>query len=203
MKKAIYWIVIHLSRMLGGRGFGLRKIPGIMSLYSRLYAKAAPVGLFLVEVEGSRMYVHTEDEPLGRSLITLGSYERYETNLFKSMLTPGMKVIDVGANVGYYTLIAARAVGPTGRVFAFEPDPGNYELLLRNIELNGYRNIVASQCAVTGEASQIRLYIDKKNFGNRSLSPTVSYRTEDQFSCKHLVLMIFGLQHLLKQTFTL
>jgi FkbM family methyltransferase len=49
-----------------------------------------------------------------------------------------MRVLDVGANCGYFTLLMARCVGPNGEVFSFEPHPRTFRLLVRNIELNGY-----------------------------------------------------------------
>jgi predicted methyltransferase len=64
--------------------------------------------------------------------------DRYEpaiTRLFQETLQPGMVVIDIGAHVGYYTLLAAKLVGPTGKIYAFEPEPGNNEALNKNIEL--------------------------------------------------------------------
>jgi FkbM family methyltransferase len=79
-----------------------------------------------------------------------------------------MFVVDIGANIGYYSLMAAQLVGEEGRVFAFEPDPKNFELLSRNLELNGYRNVVAVQKAVSNTSGIVTLYIDETNFGNRS-----------------------------------
>ena len=58
-----------------------------------------------------------------------------------------MVVVDIGSNIGYYTLIAAKILGSSGKVYAFEPEPNNYELLLKNIEVNGYTNIVPVQKA--------------------------------------------------------
>src|SRR5215204_7241889 len=52
-------------------------------------------------------------------------FEPFEVELFKESLAPGMVVVDVSANVGYYALVAATIVGTRGRVFAFEPDPRN------------------------------------------------------------------------------
>jgi FkbM family methyltransferase len=81
--------------------------------------------------------------------MSLDAFEVETTQLFETLLEPGMVVIDVGAHVGYYTLIAAKAVGPTGKVFAFEPDDSNYSLLIKNVEINGYSNVVAVKQAVS------------------------------------------------------
>lgn len=170
MKDSIFKLLRRLGRGLGGRGLGLRKLPGAMSLYEYFYAKVAPEGVVLVEVQGSRMYVNPADEPVGRSLITQGSYERCETELFRSLIAPGMTVVDIGANIGYYTLIAAALVGVSGKVYAFEPEPSNYGLLTRNIEANGYANVLALPEAVSDRAGSVTLYIDSQNCGNRSFS---------------------------------
>jgi FkbM family methyltransferase len=55
---------------------------------------------------------------------------------------------DVGANVGFYTLLLARLVGAEGRVFAFEPVPRNVELLRRHVEMNSYQNVRIFPCAL-------------------------------------------------------
>jgi FkbM family methyltransferase len=80
-----------------------------------------------------------------------------------------MTVVDIGANIGYYSLIAAEPIGTDGKVYAFEPDPDNYALLVRNVELNGYRNVETVEKAVSSESGFVTLYIDRSNFGNRSL----------------------------------
>jgi FkbM family methyltransferase len=77
----------------------------------------------------------------GALLFVYGTTEFLGTQLVRSLLEPADTVVDVGANLGEYTLIAARRVGPAGRVFAFEPHPGNNRLLTRSIETNGLANV--------------------------------------------------------------
>ncbi len=168
MKAAIFKLLNTLGRRFSGRGLGLERVERLKAFYEYVYQRVAPSSVVLVESQGSRMYVNARDEPLGRSLVTQGIYEAYETQLFKSSVRPGMTVVDIGANVGYYTLLAAGLVGETGEVYAFEPEPGNYELLVRNVELNGYKNVVTQQKAVSDSAGAVKLYIDSANFGNRS-----------------------------------
>lgn len=72
-------------------------------------------------------------------------YEPFTTELFEQAIQPAATVLDIGAQFGYFSLIAARKVGHGGCVYSFEPAPANFELLQRNIELNRYIDII---CAV-------------------------------------------------------
>lgn len=87
-----------------------------------------------------------------------GVWEKRETKVFVDSVHEGDVVVDVGANVGYYTLIAARLVGSTGRVYAFEPDPRNFRYLERNVRLNGLDNVILEQKAVSDRSGSIQLF---------------------------------------------
>lgn len=147
----------------------ISRIPGIIPLYEFLYEKTKPRGTILIECERNKMYVNTDDRYIGPLLI-MDAYERQQTRLFKGLLKPGMVVLDIGANIGYYSLIAARIVGPNGKIYAFEPEPRNYELLEKNISVNGCTNVVPVQRAVSNRRGRVRLFIDKVNLGGHSLS---------------------------------
>ena len=101
--------------------------------------------------------------------LAMDRYEEGTTRLLRQIIKPGMAVIDAGAHVGYYTLLAARQVGPTGRVYAFEPEPANYDLLLRNIQRNEYTNIVAVNAALSRGVGQATLYLTGLDNGRHSL----------------------------------
>jgi FkbM family methyltransferase len=77
-----------------------------------------------------------------------------------------MTAVDLGANIGYFTLLLARAVGPGGRVVAFEPDPVNAELLRRNVADNGYAQAEVVQAAVADHDGSMMLWQDPANFGD-------------------------------------
>jgi FkbM family methyltransferase len=85
-----------------------------------------------------------------------GTYEREQTRLFEHLLRPGGVVLDVGANVGYYTLLASVLVGDGGAVHAFEPEPRNAEFLRRHLRINGRRNVTVQQAAVSDRAGTAR-----------------------------------------------
>ncbi len=78
-------------------------------------------------------------------------------------LREGDCVIDIGANIGAFAVLAARMVGETGRVFAYEPDPVCCERLRENVQLNGLQNVVVVNSAVSGEAGTARLHRHDKN----------------------------------------
>lgn len=82
----------------------------------------------------------------------LGTYERAKQRMFADSVRPGAVVFDVGANVGFYTLIAARRSGVAGRVFAFEPLPRNVAFLRRHLQHNRLSNVDVIEAAVSDTA---------------------------------------------------
>ena len=106
---------------------------------------------------GGKMLVRTDDL-LGRVLAISGIHEPNVTSAFRAALEPGDVCLDIGAHVGYYTVLAARLVGSEGHVYAFEPSPTNYKRLLANVELNGFDNVTASELAVGAEPGAAVLY---------------------------------------------
>lgn len=82
----------------------------------------------------------------------------------------GETVIDVGANVGAYTLLAAKLVGENGRVVALEPEPINFNLLKRNIEINGFKNVILLQLAAWNKDGSAVMEI-RRNIADHTLSP--------------------------------
>jgi FkbM family methyltransferase len=77
-----------------------------------------------------------------------GLYEKDVTELLMSVVSAGMTVIDLGASIGYYTLLASRLASVTGKVFAFEPDPDAYSYLRKNVDRNRCTNVRAVNKAV-------------------------------------------------------
>ena len=82
-----------------------------------------------------------------------------ERRLFTGLLRPGMSVVDVGANIGYYALMARQSVGPEGRVVCFEPEPTNAAELRRNIAESGFTNVTVVEAAVGGERGSAKLLL--------------------------------------------
>lgn len=96
-------------------------------------------------------------------------WEATETKWFVQSLRRGDVVVDVGANIGYYTVLAGLLVGETGRVYAFEPDPVGFEILRQNVVLNGLHNVVLEQKAVSNESGSLRLFLAQENKGDHRI----------------------------------
>jgi FkbM family methyltransferase len=100
-----------------------------------------------VPVEGGfRLCVDTT-EGIGRVLVISGIWEPQVTALFQRILSAGDVCVDIGANAGYFTLLASRLVGPRGHIYAFEPAPKNYAQLTANLKLNEVSNVTALNVA--------------------------------------------------------
>ena len=121
--------------------------------------------------EPLRLIVHGErDRFVSRQIREEGIWEPYETSLLLDLLAPGGVFVDVGANLGYFSMVAARAVGGNGRVFAFEPEPENFRLLQANAELNGLQPRIHSlQAGLAAGDGQGRLYLSATNLGDHRI----------------------------------
>ena len=117
-----------------------------------------------------------QDTDVSLSLIVHGCWEKYETQVFRKIVKKDMVVVDIGAHIGYYTLIAAELVGLKGKVFAFEPDPDNYNLLVKNIKLNGYTNIISVKKAISNKTGKAKLFMSSKNKSSSQLYHADSLR---------------------------
>ena len=87
-----------------------------------------------------------------------------------------MVAVDVGANVGFHTLVMARCVGATGRVHALEPEPRNFKLLTRAVEEAGYRQVRLHRAAAARATGRELLYVAGDNRGDHRLTPAAEAR---------------------------
>lgn len=99
----------------------------------------------------------------------IGSYERHNQGLFRERVHPGAVVLDIGANVGFFTLLASKLAGPSGHVHAFEPLPRNLYYLEQHIRLNEASNITVHSLAVTSSTGTAR-FGDGENTSQGRLS---------------------------------
>jgi FkbM family methyltransferase len=111
-----------------------------------------------IKIDGHILFYNPSDY-LAIAELAAG-HEPEVKNTIAQFLRPGMTMIDAGANIGYFTLFAARMVGPQGHVYAFEPVPSTVGFLRKNVEKNGYSDRVAIvPNAVTDKSSQVRIIL--------------------------------------------
>lgn len=134
-------------------------------LESRCRALTKPVYLgehtVLSRILGSyKLYLDTRDTGFGSHVMLDGYWEMWLTIFFARHLRPGMTVVDVGANFGYYTVLFGALVGKAGRVWAFEPNPETAAYLRRSVELNGFRLRTTIVAAAAGgeDGGKVRLF---------------------------------------------
>lgn len=114
-------------------------------------------------------------EWLGRHIYVTGEYEPATTAVIKGLLRPGDTFVDVGANAGYFSLLAADCVGRNGSVFAFEPVPHTHKLLTDNLVLNGVPRCEVSDVAVSNSDGKCEMFV-----GPRDHSGVSSFRKLDE-----------------------
>lgn len=141
---------------------------------SRIVKRVANLAIDLLksnytEIDDHKMMLDINDS---LRLSIKGIYEPFETELLKNQIGSGNTVLDIGANIGYYTLIFAKSVGSEGRVFAFEPDPTNFNLLKQNIALNGYQNVTLEQKAVYSANRTMELFLNEDNQSDHRIYQT-------------------------------
>jgi FkbM family methyltransferase len=96
-------------------------------------------------------------------VLWVADFEAAERNLVTRVVRPGMRVVNVGANIGLYTIITGKLAGPKGEVHAFEPSTTTYERLQRNTRLNDLANVVTNNIALSDTEGRLILRSDPKD----------------------------------------
>jgi FkbM family methyltransferase len=108
---------------------------------------------------GFQIYLNPQDySPVSTSIATAGWLNLPLTAFIKKVLKPGMTFVDVGANIGYFTLLAAKIVGQ-GHVYAFEPEQTNFELLSKSVRANDLENVDIYQKVLCDTEGLTKLYL--------------------------------------------
>jgi FkbM family methyltransferase len=122
-----------------------------------------------IDVNGFKMYVDPTDAlDLKKNQI----FEKFETELVTQHISNGDTILDIGANIGYFTLLFSKLVGETGIVHAFEPDPNNFSILKKNIEINNIKNVVLNQKAISDVSKKISFYLCDYNHAQHRIYPS-------------------------------
>ncbi|WP_052330026.1 FkbM family methyltransferase [Thermicanus aegyptius] len=107
---------------------------------------------------GPKIFLDTRELSLTAHIIADGLWESWITEVFVASLSPGVTVLDIGANCGYYSLLAAQLTGPSGRVHAFEPNPFHHENLIKSKLINGFNHLEIHPFALSDRNEEIILY---------------------------------------------
>jgi len=152
-------------------------------LVNRLLGRFLEIRLF----DGIRLRLVNPLEYHQRVLLFSESYEPETTRFLAAILRPGMVFMDVGANLGYYTLLAAKRVGPGGQVHAFEPAPAQFRHLSLNVGINSATNVALNNCAMADRDGEADLFLsDGWNQGTHSLGKTLGQKRSCRVRCTSL-----------------
>jgi tRNA G37 N-methylase Trm5 len=128
----------------------------LLNHYPRLKS-FMPDRYFAFRYPGGRIYWNPKNSR-GMLARVLGMYENQKMDAVVKLLRPGSTFIDVGANVGDFSLLAASVVGDGGKVLCFEPEPRNCYWLKRSIGLNRYENVTVFELALSDSDGEAQLY---------------------------------------------
>ena len=116
-----------------------------------------------IELTGFKMYIRQGDWSVGVHIARDLAYEPHVAREIRSVLSEGDVFVDIGANIGYFALLAAAVVGDSGKVIAFEPNPSNCELIQLSMLANDFHNISVQQTAVLDKAQAVALEVEGSN----------------------------------------
>lgn len=152
-----------------GKGID-KKLPFLVVAYKSVFSRLQKDGVTEVKIpKNIRMLVSNKDAGLGMYLRTKKVFEPLQTRLFLRTVKKNNIVFDIGANVGYYTLLASKKVGNRGKVYSFEPDPRNLILLKENVIRNNCTNVVIMPVALSRKTGRARFTQDPANPGESGL----------------------------------
>ncbi len=161
-----------------------RRVPFARGAYYGVYSRLSQA-LLDVETPSGTLTVDLRDRSVAQKLYLGRAYEPRECELLTRLIEPGMTFFDVGAHVGYYTLLAGRRVGNAGRVVSFEPEPRNFELLSENVRRNTLASVQIVNAAVGAREGELQLYRDPDYAGHHRIH-AVSGRASVYVRCTTL-----------------
>jgi FkbM family methyltransferase len=135
------------------------------------------IGERRIAYKGTYMYATSVDRWVALLLWKYGILEAYELQVARSMIRPGMHILDVGSNIGFHSLEFARWTGPSGKVDAFEPAPENYVVLKRNVEASGLDNVSTFEIAVSDRAGETTMYLSPAHRGDHRIVASAETRS--------------------------
>ncbi len=132
----------------------------------------------------------SDDSAESSSIGTVGWLNLSLTELFRKTVKKGMTFVDAGANIGYYTLLAASLVGESGRVYAFEPESESFTLMVKSIEHNRFQNITVERAALASEEAIVDASIPASPDRHATLSKNTEESMRQQAPKREAALII-------------
>lgn len=151
-------------------------------------------------VHGPKIYVDTRELSMSGHIIMNGDWEQWMTKVFMECVRPGMTVCDLGANCGYYSLIASHLVGSTGKVHSFEPNPFHHENLLKSKLINGFYHMDIHPVAVADCDKEVTLFTPERLMASASLSELVVHDVSSVDQVQTIKVPAVNIESYLKNT---
>jgi FkbM family methyltransferase len=167
-------ILKGLSFASGGNRLALRLAPRSLITVPYNFVLSRVPDPYLAEIGGKKMLLDVRRNQVARELFLRGTWEPFETRLVKDLVSEGDVAVDIGANIGYYSLIMAAVAK---KVYAFEPDAASFNLLRDNVKLNGLDNVTLVNKAVSDRKGELRFY-HSENSARGGISPFLATATE-------------------------
>lgn len=141
------------------------------SLYERILRNESDQGIVTRTIQGNTMHLDLQDTGISQELLLWGWHEKKCTEVFREVLfdlrsevNGEISVLEIGANLGYFALIEADALGERASIYAVEPVPKNMELVRRSVNANGYENrFTLSQQAIGVENGMTEIHLSQRS----------------------------------------
>lgn len=147
----------------------IHKLPITELAYRKIFYFGREIGESTIPFKNRLLTVHTKDISMVPALIN-NNFEEYELEVFESLVKPGSTILDIGANIGVYSLIASDKLGKKGHIYAFEPVPENLELLKKNLTQNNIANVTVINKAVGNFDGEIKMEVEKDSIATHHVS---------------------------------
>ena len=131
----------------------------ILAAIYRLFGK----GYLTRRIHGYRMILDLHDPGLSRALMLFRTRELDHKVMLERIVRPGMRIFDIGGNIGYYPLMELALLAGSGQLIVIEPLPQNVALLKRNLQLNGYHDVPVVEAAVSNISSKKVFHLSRQS----------------------------------------
>lgn len=156
-------------KKIGGKSFRSSSIVPIGYPIADFFVKRMIADDGIFEMQGFKI----KKGRTTRISILTGEFEHSTTELIKKEVKDGMVFLDIGANIGWYSLLGSRLVGNSGHVYAFEPDPYLFKIINENVELNNLTNVSVFPFAVSNKSGKAKFSLNHAQDGDNRLESQI------------------------------